>query len=151
LDVHGTLAPAGFSLEECRLEEANGVYTAALQDRVLFRGAWEDIQRCRLDFSQADEDVAIRFVLSGQHLSYAVSDAGGSIVQQEHFGRYAIATMLCGEAGQSALGQAVLTLEVRPGGRLKHAAKKRIHLATQLLKTDSSAVCKIVGVPWSEK
>jgi hypothetical protein len=151
LDADGTLAPVDFSLEECGLKEAHGVYTAALQDSVLFRGAREDILRCRLDFSKADDDVAIGFVLSGQHLAYAVSDAGGSIVQEAHFGRYAIATMLCGEAGQSALGQAMFTLEVRPAGRVKHAAKKRIHLATELSKTDSSAVCKIVGVPWSEK
>jgi hypothetical protein len=80
-----------------------------------------------------------------------MSDAGGSIVEQQHFGQYAIATMLCGEQGQSVLGQAVFTLEVRPGGRAAHAFKKRIHLATDLLKTDSSALCKIVGVPWSER
>jgi len=145
--------PVDFSLEECKCSEGTrrGDIVARLKETVFFRGSEQRIRNYVLIFHEEGKNVRISFGLAGRHLSYAVSDAGGSIVQQEHFGRYAIATMLCGEPPQSVLGQAVFTLEVRPGGRAKHAVKKRIHLATDLLKNESSALCKIVGVPWTEK
>jgi hypothetical protein len=150
LDAGGTLVPVEFSLGKCHIVRDQRVY-ASLSETVDFRGSQETIRDCALTFEQVGRRVVISFVLAGQHLAYAESDAGGSIVQEAHFGRYAIATMLCGEPPQSVLGQAAFTLEVRPGSRATRAVKQRIHLATDLMKTDSSALCKIVGVPWSEK
>jgi hypothetical protein len=152
VDAQGTVVPVNFSLSECASLSSG---FADLYHTVPFLGKVEAIRDCSLHFSQKGRDVAIEFRLAGHHLAYSAANADGSGLEEGAVGQFAIASCLLDKltTPQSVLGQAVFTLEVRPGGGAKHVFSKRIHLVTKLEKAedDTWTTCKIVGLPWSEK
>jgi hypothetical protein len=151
-DPEGRVVSVDFPLADCE-GYRNGDDTAELLEAESFLSEPTAIRSFDLAFEQDGKDVRMGYTLIGQHLYYSRCDKSGSTVVEQNFGRYSIAELVGGAPSQSAIGQAMFRLEVRPGdASARHTAGKRIHLATRFVRSgDTSWQCTITGVPWSEK